>query len=184
MIARKWILGAAVVCALAACKNDLDRVAAVELKGNVPTRITTNAEYFYSDSGLVTHRLRAGTIKEYEGNDERTELSDGLELVFVEKNGTIGSRLTAQRGSVQPGSALMTVQEHVVFINAKGEKLETESLVWEQENARVHTDRPVKITRDHDIIRGQGLDAAEDFSHYTIHEVTGRLYIDRNDTLP
>ena len=77
----------------------------------------------------------------------------------------------------------MVVEEQVVFINAKGEKLETEQLTWSQDSNRVYTDRPVKVIRARDIIYGQGLDAAQDFSRYTIRKITGTLFIDRSDTL-
>lgn len=46
----------------------------------------------------------------------------------------------------------------------------------------MYTDRPVKITRAQDILYGQGLDANEDFSRYTIRRITGNLYLDK-DTL-
>jgi lipopolysaccharide export system protein LptC len=78
----------------------------------------------------------------------------------------------------------MEVLDHVVFTNVRGERLETEKLVWEQDSARVHTDRPVKITRANDILYGQGLDASEDFSRYTIRRVTGSLVLDRDTLSP
>ena len=77
----------------------------------------------------------------------------------------------------------MTVDEEVVFVNARGERLETEHLTWSQDSNRVRTDRPVKITRAGDIIYGEGLDANEDFSRYTIRRITGSLYIGQSDTL-
>ena len=77
----------------------------------------------------------------------------------------------------------MSVSDQVVFVNTQGERLETEKLTWSQDSNKVFTDRPVKITRRNDIIYGQGLDAEEDFSRYTVRRVTGTLFIDRSDTL-
>lgn len=84
---------------------------------------------------------------------------------------------------MEPGAHRMSVMDHVVFVNLQGERLETEMLSWSQDSNKVFTDRPVKITRSTDIIYGQGLDAAEDFSRYTVRRVTGMLDIDRSDTL-
>jgi hypothetical protein len=39
------------------------------------------------------------------------------------------------------------------------------------------------VTRSRDIIYGQGLDAAQDLSWYTIRRITGTLFLDRSDTL-
>lgn len=172
-----WIL-------LSSCKNDLDRVAAVEVTADAPDRTTTNAEYFYSDSGITRNRLRAGRIDEYTtGKEQRTEISDGLELVFFDARGRQGSVLTARRGRIWPDGRRMRVNEQVVFVNRKGERLETEELTWIQDSARVHTDKPVKIVRKGDILYGRGLDAAEDLSEYTIREITGSLFVEQGDTL-
>lgn len=164
------------------CGNDLDKVAAVELPASVPDRVTEKAEYFYSDSGVVRNRLRAGRIAEWTADPKRTELSEGVELLFFDAQGKPGSTLSARRGLILPGQKRMEVMEQVVFINAKGERLETEQLTWEQDSARVHTDKAVRVQRGEDVIHGQGLDAAEDFSRYTIRRVTGVLQLG-SDTL-
>jgi LPS export ABC transporter protein LptC len=167
---------------LVSCKNDLERVAAVELPEAVPERVTEQAEYLYTDSGIVRNRLRAGRISEWGGEAKRTELSDGLELVFFDPLGRQTSTLTARRGAIWPAQKRMEVHEQVVFVNAKGERLETESLTWHQDSARVRTDKAVRIQRGRDVIHGLGLDAAEDFSSYVIRRVTGTLHLD-GDTL-
>lgn len=179
---RAWPLIIA-ACCLMACKNDLDRVAAIEVAADAPDRVTTNAEYFYSDSGRVRNRLRAGTINEFltEGR-EHTVMTNGVELTFYDASGAAGSVLTARRGSILSKQHRMEVDEQVVFTNVRGEKLETEQLIWSQDSDRVWTSKPVKITRAQDIIYGQGLDANEDFTHYTIRNITGSLAVDDIDS--
>ncbi len=168
---------------LLACQNDLDKVAAVEVDLNAPDRITTEAEYFYSDSGRVTNQLRAGRIAQWStGQQERTEMSDGVELIFYGRKGEQQSKLNARRGLILPKQDRMEVYERVVFVNNKGERLETEQLTWYQDSARVRTDKAVRVQRGADVIHGMGLDAAEDFSSYVIHHITGQLYVP-DDTL-
>jgi hypothetical protein len=41
----------------------------------------------------------------------------------------------------------------------------------------------VKVTREKDIIFGQGLDALEDMSKYTVRKVTGTVFLGAGDTL-
>lgn len=171
------------VASLAACKNDLDKVAAVEVEQSAPDRITQQAEYLYSDSGRVTNRLRAGRIAEWSTEPKRTELSEGVELVFFGRDGAQQSTLTARRGLILPKEKRMEVYEQVVFVNSKGERLETEQLTWQQDSARVRTDKAVRVQRGPDVIHGMGLDAAEDFSSYVIHRITGQLYLPPDDTL-
>ena len=182
-ILRCALLALFVPLVLSGCRNDLDKVAAVEVASSSPERITRQAEYLYSDSGYVRNRLRAGRIAEWATGPKRTELTEGVELVFFDTTGVQRSVLTARRGLILPKEKRMEVYEQVVFVNSKGERLETEQLTWDQDSARVKTDKAVRIQRGPDIIHGMGLDAAEDFSHYVIHRITGQLYMQPGDTL-
>jgi len=182
MMQRYWPL--IIACTLLACKNDLDQLAQVDMDADAPDRITTQAEYYYSDSGIVRNRLRAGRVEEYMAEErQKTVMTDGVELVFFNPDGGHGSVLTAREGLIKPRKNRMEVRDHVVFTNALGERLETEHLVWSQDSDRVWTDQPVKIIRAQDILYGQGMDANEDFSRYTIRRLTGTLYVDPEDTL-
>ncbi len=170
---------------LPSCKNDLDRVAAIDVPEHAPGRTTTDAEYFYSDSGKVTNRLRAGRIEEYmDKDDRRTVIEEGLELLFYAADGSEGSVLSARRGVIWPDQKRMQVNEHVVFVNARGERLETEELIWSQDSARVRTDKEVTIRRKDDILIGKGLDAAEDFSSYAINDPIGSFAVPADTLAP
>jgi LPS export ABC transporter protein LptC len=165
------------------CKNELDRVASVEVRDDGPDRITLGAEYLFTDSGRVRNRLMAGRIEEFQMEPKHTLLTEGVKLVFHASDGSEGSVLTARRGVILPDDQRMEVFENVVFINAKGERLETEALTWRQDSAQVHTDKAVRIVRGQDIIYGQGLVADEDFSRYRITDPTGELVLNETDTL-
>ncbi len=179
----KWSIPAFVAGMLVSCANDLDNVAAVDMGKEAPDRVTLEAEYIYTDSGRVRYRLRAGRIAEWALEPKRTEITEGLELVFFDSAGAEGSVLTARRGVILPGRKRMEAYEQVVFINAKGERLDTEEVIWLQDSARIYTDKAVRIQRGGDVIHGQGLVAAEDFSKYTVRRITGTLRIASDDTL-
>ena len=182
---RSMLLFALVVAGGASCKNDLDSVAAVEVRLEGPDRVTRGAEYLYSDSGRVQNRLRAGRVSEYTSvKPPRTELDEGVELTFYDSLGRTGSVLVARKARILPAQKRMEVSDQVVFTNTLGERLETERLIWSQDSDRVYTDRPVKITRKEDILYGQGLDADQDFSRYTIRRITGTLYLDQDTLAP
>jgi LPS export ABC transporter protein LptC len=177
------VCGALALLAFVSCRNDLNEIAAVVVPGNAPDRVTKHAEYYYSDSGYVHNRLRAGIIQEFMGPPRRTEMSEGVELLFYSPTGQPGSVLTARKGSILPEEHRMQVEEQVVFVNPKGERLETEMLVWQQDSDRVYTDRPVRVVRAEDIIYGDGLDASADFSSYSVRHITGMLAAPANDSL-
>ena len=159
------------------CQSDLERAEKVRLAKDDADRTIKDAEYFYSDSGVVKNRLRAGTLQEYFHEPPITELSDGVELMFYRARGVEGSVLTAEEGSILNNGRLMEVRRNVRFKNFKGEILETDTLTWSQDSNLVYTDDPVMIIRIHDTIRGIGLDANEDFSRYTIKKPVGEVYV-------
>jgi LPS export ABC transporter protein LptC len=178
-----WCIPALVAGMLVSCTNDLDKVAAVAVSDDAPDRVTHQAEYLYTDAGRPRYRLQAGRIDEWTKDPQRYEITDGLKLQFFDSVGAPGSTLTARRGVILTQEKRMEVYEEVVFINVKGERMETEKVVWYQDSARIFTDKAVRIQRGQDIIHGQGLEANEDFSRYTLRRITGTLRMSQDDTL-
>ena len=162
---------------LVSCQDDLHSVEKVELDQDPPDRTIDNAEYFYSDSGLVRNRLRAGKVMEYHLDTPYTLLSDGVELVFYRAQGVEGSVLTSEEGTIRRDGRIMQVREDVRFENYKGEVLLTERLTWLQDSDIVYTNDPVSVVRQWDTIHGIGLTANEDFSRYEIKNIVGKFNI-------
>ena len=179
----QWSVPALLAGMLVSCTNDLDKVAAVAVSDDAPDRVTHQAEYLYTDAGRPRYRLQAGRIAEWTREPQRYEITEGLRLQFFDSLGAPGSTLTARRGIILPQANRMEVYEEVVFVNVKGERLDTEKVVWYQDSARIYTDKAVRIQRGQDIIHGQGLDASEDFSRYAIRRITGTLRMSQDDTL-
>ena len=163
---------------LFSCKNDLEQVRAVDIDNTGPERVTYNAVYFYSDSGQVRNRLKATKVEMYRGDSNLTKISEGLEMTIYGTDGKNNSILTANDGVIWQKTGRMEVFNDVEFINAKGEKLTTERLIWEQDSDRVYTDHFVRITRGQDTIYGNdGMVAAQDMSWYKLKGVVGGFHI-------
>lgn len=166
---------------LFSCQDGLEGIEAVQLKGDIPDRTIEDAEYFFSDSGEVQNRLRAGLVFEFHSDTPYTELSQGVELVFFRDNGVEGSVLTSDKGVIRRDGRIMHVIDSVKFRNYKGEVLHTNSLTWMQDKDSVFTNDPVMIIRHQDTINGIGLRANQDFSRYTIENISGGLYVEPNE---
>ena len=65
----------------------------------------------------------------------------------------------------------------VEVVNEKGEKLNTEKLIWDERKELLSSDQFVKITTPEEIIMGKGFEANQDFSRYKIFNVTGRITV-------
>ncbi len=144
-----------------------------------PVRITINAEYTFTEGGLVKNRLYAGKAEQMQTSDSTyTLLSDGFVLEFYTEAQELDGRLTAKNGFIRGDNSLMVAQDSVVFTNKVGETLYTEELIWEQKRAEVYTNKFVTIERATDIIYGKGLISDENFSSYIIKDPTGTFYLE------
>lgn len=168
---------------LLSCTNDLDQVAAVAVADDAPDRTTVGSQQVHTEQGRPKYELSAGVIKEWVREPQRTLLEEGVRLSFFDSLGRPGSVLTARQGIVLPQERRMEAVGEVVFVNTKGERLETEQIIWYQDSARIYTDKPVRIQRGDNVIHGLGLVAAEDFSRYQVKRVTGTLQLAADDTL-
>jgi hypothetical protein len=64
-----------------------------------------------------------------------------------------------------------------VVVNNKGEKLNTEHLIWDRRADRISSDRFVKITTADEILMGDGLESNGNFTRYKILKIRGTLRI-------
>ena len=137
-----------------------------------------NVTLLYSDYGQHKVEVIAPTMKRYLTKESYIEFPDGLRLYFYNSEGEIDSRLSANYGIGHEKEEEMTVRDDVVIVNLKGEKLNTEELIWKQADGKIYSEKFVKITTQDEIIFGEGLEASEDFSDYTIKNIKGTIQLE------
>jgi LPS export ABC transporter protein LptC len=89
--------------------------------------------------------------------------------------------MTASYGKAFEKNEELLAKDNVVIINVKGEKMETEELIWKRKEQKIYSNKFVKITTADEIIYGNGLEANEDFSDYVIKEVKGTIKVDAKE---
>lgn len=143
-----------------------------------PFQTTYQVTYRFTEHGKVVNQMSAGKVDRFGADTGRTELSDGFLLVFFDSLENQTSRLSARRGVQYHRRNVLVAMDSVEFVNELGEKLETNVLTIDRDSGIIHTDEPIKITRDETIIFGDGLRANENFSRYRILNPRGTFYID------
>ena len=91
---------------------------------------------------------------------------------------------TAMIGTKIGGQVLDTNEiENVIVTNEKGDKLNTEHLIWDEKKQKLLSNEDVKITTKDEIIFGKGFEANEDFTKYKIFNIKGTISINnpKND---
>ncbi len=166
-----------------ACENDIAEVNYItaENEKNLPIESGKNVEMLYSDSAIVRAKLKAQQVDRYIGKTNYMLLPKGMLIVFYDTNKEEETRLTGDYGiGFENGTGMtkMEAKRNVIVINKKGEKLNTEHLIWDAITHKIYTKAFVKITTKDEVIWGDGLEANEDFSEYEIKNPKGQIAID------
>ncbi len=168
-----WVWGA--LC-LGGCENDLAEVQRFVSKEEVYVETAQEVEMFYSDSAVIRMRIRAPRLlRHIDRSNPRQEFPDGLVAEFFGSNLRTTSRLSAKYAVHFENKNRIELRDSIVWVSTKGERLETDELIWEEDRGRVFTNRFVTITRPDEIIYGYGFESNRDFTEWTIRAIEGRL---------
>ncbi|MCO6500341.1 MAG: LPS export ABC transporter periplasmic protein LptC [Vicingus serpentipes] len=132
-----------------------------------------NVELIYSEKSVVQIKITAPLMEEYAGKENYIEMRQGIKATFYDSLMQVSSTLTSKYAIHLVDKQKMEAKDDVEIINNKGEKLNTEHLIWLQDSAKIYSDEFVKITTENEIIMGEGLEANQDFSQWKIHQITG-----------
>ena len=162
------------------CENDIKLVNSItsEQEKQLPVEAGKYVEIMYSDSAQVRAKLTAPVLNRYTGKKNFMELPNGLNVIFYDDKRNEQTKLTADYGiGFDNGNGIehMEAKRNVVVINQKGDKLNTEHLIWNAITRKIFTTQFVKITTKDEVIWGDGMTADQDFSNYEITNVKGSI---------
>lgn len=164
------------------CKNDPKEINALITKGAQQEDKAEDVTILYSDNGHVKMKLYA---KEFVKNDVAkppyTEMRRGLKVEFFDDSLNVESTLNARYARYYEKQNNILIRDSIVIVNKKGEKLNTEELVWNQSAKKLFTEKFVKITTPTQVMYGDGLEANEDFTWYRILNPKGIVAVDKKE---
>lgn len=140
---------------------------------------------YYSDRGQVKAVIHAAEMFRNEAaNPSYTDIRKGLKVEFMNDSLEVESTLTARSAKIFEGEGNVIVRDSVVVVNKKGERLETQELVWNQRLDKFYTNKNVVIRTPPDqVMNGTGLEANADFTWYKITKLRGNITV-QNEEIP
>lgn len=166
---------------LFACENDIEEVNAIALKEKFPFETADSIEVIYSDSGRVLMKITAPLMEHFVGDSSYIELSKGVHVIFFNDSLQPQTELTAEYAINKERQSIMEAKRNVVVVNEKGDKLNTEHLIWDKNTRMIRTEEFVKITTEDEVIMGNGMEADEHFTKYKIKQIKGIISIKENE---
>jgi LPS export ABC transporter protein LptC len=155
----------------------MEEVNKIISKANVNIEKGKDVEINYSDNGVVRIKAMGPTATRFNAEKPYLEFSDGIKIVFYNAGHQVESTLTAKRATAVENSHSMTARDSVVVINNKGEVLNTDELIWDEEKKIIYSNSFVKIATADEILYGNGMIANENFTDYTIKHITGKIKV-------
>jgi LPS export ABC transporter protein LptC len=163
---------------LASCENDLAKVEKIASnEASLPVETSRDINIIYSDSARVKAQLSSPLLKFYKVANPYHEMPSGLKVDFYGEDLKIESTLTAKSGRKFQNQGIIEVKDSVVVINEKGERLNTERLIWNEKTRKIYTDKFVKITTPNEVIYGEGMEANQNFTNYKIFKIKGIINV-------
>jgi LPS export ABC transporter protein LptC len=143
---------------------------------NGPMRIVEKMETYYSENDRVTVKMTADVVNQFANGDN--EFPKGIYVEFFDKEGKLESTLRANHAFYFKAENKWRGRGKVQVKNiAKNEQLNTEELFWQPKEQLIHTDKFVTIRQQEDVIYGEGLEAKQDMSDYTILRPYGEFEV-------
>jgi LPS export ABC transporter protein LptC len=142
-----------------------------------PARVGENVELYYTENNQVKVKMIAALIYEFENGDR--EFPKGIYLEFYNEFGKMESTLRANEAYYFKKEDQWRGRGKVEVKNLeKNEQLNTEELFWKPAQEKIFTDKFVTIRQQADVIYGQGLEAKQDMSDYTIKKPEGEFAVE------
>ena len=180
----KYVIGiVSVLASLFSCTNELKDVMAIPSNKLSPSQTADTVSLIYTDSAQLKIVLKANRLIQFDKNvsEPFTILPKGVNVTFFDELENISSTLKANYAIRFDISKRMEARYAVEVVNSKGEKLQTEKLIWDEANKRIYTDAFVTITTATQKITGSGLESNEDFSKYSIKNISAIIQLNNNE---
>lgn len=161
------------------CSNQFKTVSLLENDGKFPDESAREMEIIFSDSGRVNFIIYTPLLNKYV-EEEYMDCPEGVKIISFDEYGNEQSVLTADYAISEDHKQVMEAHKNVVIKDIrKNEVIETEKIVWDKKRERIHSDVEVRqIKADGTINIGDGFDADDRFSKYSIRNPRGEVLAD------
>jgi len=165
------------------CRNEISDIRALTDTNQEAIQTSYNSQYILSEKGKVTNKLIAAKIEQFQGDEEYVLATGGIQILFYDSLEKEEARLTAKNGAHYTKDKKLIARDSVVLVSKKGERMETEELIFLEDSSKIFTDKFVKIvTANGSTLYGNGLVSNDSFTKWQIKKPhNGQLFINEEN---
>ncbi len=148
-------------------------------QGQYPDESAEDLHLIYSDSGRLSFQINTPILNKYY-NKNFVDCPEGIEIISYDYFGQPEAVMKADYAINAERDMHLEAQKNVIITNLKkGDTIKTEKIVWDKRTRRIYSDVPVRqIRADGTVYNGDGFDADEKFTRYTVRNPRGEIIAD------
>ncbi|MDX9882357.1 MAG: LPS export ABC transporter periplasmic protein LptC [Prolixibacteraceae bacterium] len=167
---------------LFSCENDIQKIKEFADLQNQPSVVSEGFEMIYSDSTVIRYKLNTPKLVLQENTEiPYIEYPEGVHIEKYDVRMNITASIRSNYAKYYTKEERWEAKNNVVAVNASGDTLKTEQLLWDENKGKIYSDEFVKIIRADQIMTGIGLEANQDFSNWKIKNPKGTIYVEVNE---
>ena len=161
----------------AACKSNNKNTQLLEYNGTFPDESAENMTITVSDSGRTIFIVNTPILNRYNGEDSSfVDCPEGILITSYNDYGHKQAIITAGYACQVNNNLFRATDNVVIYDLSNGDSVITDEVIWDQRRRSIYSTKAVKqIKRDGSINYGDGFDADERFTKYTIIHPHGEM---------
>ncbi|MCX6232225.1 MAG: LPS export ABC transporter periplasmic protein LptC [Bacteroidetes bacterium] len=178
----KLFFAGLISCIMISCQNDMAKIKTITNFVITPVQSAKDITVLRSDSGKLQLYLVSPQLDLYQGEQSYYKYPKGLKVIFYDINKREKAKLTADYAIHYEERGIMEIKNNVVIVDLKkGDTIYTSSLTWDQNRKTITSNVAVKRVNKEGVLYGDGFDADESFSDYTLRNPHGTINIDKSE---
>lgn len=166
----------------AACSSNIQEVEDAAAFYEPAVEKGTAITLWYNEEGSQRIKLTAPVIVQHKVDEPFVEFPSGLNVWFYNDSMNVVSTLSAQYAIRYDKEQQTVFRDSVVIHNKLDEEVYTEEMTWDEGEGTVYSDKFVRIITPDKRITGKGFEANQEFTEYTIKQITGQVYVQSDQT--
>lgn len=163
------------------CETNVELIKKSEIL-NYPSSSGKDIVTIMRDSGNLQVILKTPLLEQYDNEESSySEFRKGIRVDYYDGDTVPKGSVTSNYARYTKKDNLWLLQDSVVVMNEKNEKLETELLYWDQKKDLIYTDRFVKITTEKSITTGIGFESDSHLNRRRIKNVKAEIFFDEDE---
>lgn len=149
-----------------------------EMNYTGPTLEIENIELSYGDSAQVMVKMK--TALELDMQNQDKIYPKEVRLFFYDPTGKESTTIRSDSGRYYKSENHYKLMGNILIIDKlKNQNLTTTELIWAPDKKIIYTHKPVDLNTPTQVLHGQGMQANQDFTQYSLGSSSGILNVDK-----